>query len=45
MKWLTLQEIKAQLRIDSDCCIEDSLLTRYGASAEGDDIAINEANG
>lgn len=34
MKWLTLQEIKAHLRIDSDCCIEDSLLTRYGASAE-----------
>lgn len=34
MKWLTLQEIKQQLRIEADYTDEDALLTRYGNSAE-----------
>ena len=34
MKWLTLQEIKQQLRIEPDFTDEDALLTRYGNSAE-----------
>lgn len=34
MKWLTLEEIKQQLRIESDCHDEDALLVRYGNSAE-----------
>ncbi len=34
MKWLTLEEIKQQLRIESDWTDEDALLVRYGNSAE-----------
>ena len=34
MKWLTLTEIKQQLRIEADYTDEDALLTRYGNSAE-----------
>ena len=34
MKWLTLQEIKQQLRIEADYTDDDALLTRYGNSAE-----------
>lgn len=34
MRWLTLAEIKAQLRIESDNTLEDSSLTLYGAAAE-----------
>ena len=34
MKWLTLSEIKQQLRIEPDFTDEDALLTRYGNSAE-----------
>ena len=34
MKWLTLPEIKQQLRIEADYTDEDALLTRYGNSAE-----------
>ena len=34
MKWLTLTEIKQQLRIEPDYTDEDALLTRYGNSAE-----------
>lgn len=34
MKWLTLEEIKQQLRIEPDFTDEDALLTRYGNSAE-----------
>jgi hypothetical protein len=34
MKWLTLEEIKQQLRIEPDFALEDNLLTRYGESAE-----------
>lgn len=34
MKWLTLEEIKQQLRIEPDFTDEDSLLVRYGNSAE-----------
>lgn len=34
MKWLTLKEIKQQLRIEPDFTDEDSLLVRYGDSAE-----------
>lgn len=35
MKWLTLEQIKAQCRIESDFTDEDLLLTSYGNSAEG----------
>ena len=34
MKWLTIEEIKQQLRIEPDFTDEDQLLTRYGNSAE-----------
>ena len=34
MKFLTLDEIKRQLRIEQDFTLEDVLLTRYGNSAE-----------
>ena len=34
MKWLTLEKIKAQLRIDTSFTLEDEILTMYGESAE-----------
>lgn len=34
MKWLTLEEIKQQCRIEADFTMEDALLTGYGNSAE-----------
>ena len=34
MKWLTLNEIKDQLRIERDFDLEDDKLTGYGESAE-----------
>lgn len=34
MKWLTLEKIKQQLRIEQDFTMEDELLTGYGKSAE-----------
>ena len=34
MKWLTLERIKQQCRIESDFTMEDTLLTGYGESAE-----------
>ena len=34
MKWLTLEKIKQQLRIEQDFTMEDELLTGYGESAE-----------
>lgn len=34
MKWLTLEAIKAQLRIEPDFTAEDELLEMYGDSAE-----------
>ena len=34
MKWLTLEKIKAQLRIEPDFHDEDDLLEEYGESAE-----------
>lgn len=34
MKWLTLNEIKDQLRIERDFTLEDEKLTNYGESAE-----------
>lgn len=34
MKWLTLQQIKHQLRIESDYTQEDDMLELYGESAE-----------
>ena len=34
LKWLTLEEIKAQCRIMPDDTLEDALLMRYGAAAE-----------
>lgn len=34
MKWLTLDKIKQQLRIEPDFTMEDSLLTSYGEAAE-----------
>lgn len=34
MKWLTLEQIKAQLRIEPDFTAEDTLLDSYGESAE-----------
>ena len=40
MKYLTLETIKAHLRIDYD--IEDAMLTRYGESAE--DTTLNYLN-
>ena len=34
MNWLTLEQIKQQLRIEPDMTMEDDLLTLYGESAE-----------
>ena len=34
MRWLTLEDIKEQIRIEPDNPIDDNLLTRYGATAE-----------
>jgi len=34
MKWLTLEKIKAQLRIEQDFTLEDDILEMYGESAE-----------
>lgn len=34
LKWVTLDEIKDQLRIERDNTSEDTVLTRYGATAE-----------
>ena len=34
MKWLTLEKIKQQCRIEADFTLEDTLLTSYGNSAE-----------
>lgn len=34
MKWLTLERIKQQCRIETDFTLEDTLLTGYGESAE-----------
>ena len=34
LKWLTLEDIKAQCRIEPDNTLEDTLLTLYGAAAE-----------
>lgn len=34
MKWLTLDKIKDQLRIDPSFTLEDEILTMYGESAE-----------
>lgn len=34
MKWLTLEKIKAQLRIDPSFTLEDDILETYGESAE-----------
>ena len=34
MKWLTLEQIKAQLRIEPDFTAEDTLLKSYGEAAE-----------
>lgn len=34
MKWLTLEQIKAQLRIEEDFTAENTLLTGYGETAE-----------
>lgn len=39
MKWLTLDIIKAQLRIEPDFTAEDDLLEMYGESAE--DVLLN----
>ena len=42
MKWLTLQRIKQQLRIEADFTAEDELLTMYGDSAEA--VLLNYLN-
>ena len=34
MRWLTLEDIKDQLRIEQDDTSQNKLLTRYGATAE-----------
>lgn len=34
MKFLTLEQIKAQCRIEEDFTLEDTLLTAYGGAAE-----------
>jgi len=34
MKWLNLEKIKSQLRIEQDFTVEDSILMLYGESAE-----------
>lgn len=40
MKWLTLDKIKAQLRIDQSFTLEDEILTMYGESAEASVLDI-----
>jgi len=40
MKWLSLGDIKAQLRMESSFTLEDDLLTMYGESAEESVLAI-----
>ena len=42
MKWLTLEEIKAQLRIEPGFTAEDTLLNGYGNSAES--TVLNHLN-
>ena len=42
MKWLTLQQIKAQLRIEPYYTDEDTLLEMYGESAE--EVLLNYLN-
>ena len=42
MKWLTLQRIKQQLRIEEDFTEEDDLLEMYGESAE--EVLLNYLN-
>ena len=42
MKWLTLDQIKAQLRIEPDFTDEDELLEMYGESAE--EVLLNYLN-
>jgi uncharacterized phage protein (predicted DNA packaging) len=42
MKWLTLTQIKAQLRIEQDFTLEDDLLTSYGEDAE--EMVLNDIN-
>jgi hypothetical protein len=42
MKWLTLEKIKAQLRIEPDFHDEDELLEEYGESAE--EVLLNYLN-
>lgn len=40
MKWLTLEDIKAQCRIEQDFHEEDALLESYGESAEDAILAL-----
>ena len=42
MKWLTLERIKQQCRIEQDFTEEDSLLEMYGEAAE--DMVLNTCN-
>ena len=42
MKWLTLEKIKQQCRIEADFTMEDTLLTGYGNSAES--TVLNHLN-
>ena len=42
MRWLTLQMIKDQLRLETDDTAQDNLLTRYGATAE--EFTLNYLN-
>lgn len=42
MKWLTLEKIKQQLRIEPDMHDEDTLLEMYGESAE--EVLLNYLN-
>ncbi len=42
MKWLSLDQIKAQLRIEPDFTDEDELLEMYGESAE--EVLLNYLN-
>ena len=44
MKWLTLDKIKAQLRIDPSFTLEDEILTMYGESAEDSVLDIIRRN-
>ena len=40
MKWLTLELIKGQLRLDPEMTLEDGLLELYGSSAEDAVLAL-----